>query len=145
MNANNPNCVQLSENETIALSTELRRLWPAEGEYPFWPSPSLSDAFLVADRIRELLIENPPIDTGMNTLMLCQGGYRNWLATFDGRASDYPKWHEKIDLLSFKYAARAETPQLAIARAAVLCVPELVQFVENNDKTTKENNDSPAA
>ena len=86
------------------------------------PDENIAAAWDVADKINRMIAENIlELENDYNYLTLeCVGYTSGYAASFDCIFEN--EWFE--DITNYKYAARAETAQLAICRAALLAVME---------------------
>lgn len=122
--------------EAADLNEELSKLFVG---YSPHPATRLDDAFELAQRLAELI--NQQDDTKINFLLLEQvSAFGNeyegaddarWAATFNTDAEQELEWYERKVIVEFPHSARAATPELAIARAAVSLVPLLLPYVKS--------------
>jgi hypothetical protein len=111
--------------EILALNKTLLQLWPHGSlavVHAHFNCMTLTYALMICNRIQEIVDEYPTLENGLTYVMLTQAGENAWAASFDIRAMDEPLWYEAEIIGEFRYSARAESPALAIARAAALVV-----------------------
>ena len=115
----------MERTELDDLAVGLRKLW-VDGDAPafFNPGADANHALAVAQRVTEWLDANEydAHQFRLTYLELLQCDAETWAATFSQSTWSDPEWYEARNWSNHPHTARADSPQLAICRAALSLV-----------------------